>query len=100
MKRRDLVFATGALGVLVVAPVFAQSPKAPRRIAWLVHASRENFKVQADAFGAKLKELGYVEGRDYVFEKRHSELPLAETVRSYGSDATPPLRTPSELSCR
>ena len=73
MNRRGLIFATCALGVLAVAPVFAQSPKAPRRIAWLVHASREIFKLQADAFGAKLKELGYVEGRDYVIEARHSE---------------------------
>ena len=73
MKRRDLVFATGALGVLAAARAFAQSPKAPRRIAMLIPTSRESSKPNLDAFGEKLKELGYIEGRDYVIEARHGD---------------------------
>lgn len=73
MNRRELIAATGAYGILVSSGAYAQAPKVPRRIAWLFPGSGENFKLMADAFVAKLKELGYVEGRDYVIDARHSE---------------------------
>ncbi len=73
MKRRELIAASGALCVLAAARSFAQAPKAPRRIGWLMPGAADSFKLVAEAFAAKLKELGYVEGRDYVIEKRMSE---------------------------
>ena len=73
MKRRDLIALSGALSVLAAARAFAQAPKAPRRMAWLIPGSVENFRPVVEAFAARMKELGYVEGRDYVVEKRMSE---------------------------
>ena len=73
VKRRELIAASGALSVLAAARSFAQAPKAPRRIGWLMPGSPDSFKPLVDAFTAKLKELGYVEGRDFVIEFRFSE---------------------------
>lgn len=72
MKRRSLIFAAGASAVLTAARAHAQSPATPRRIGWLSTAkpdspwTRDGF----EAFSKKLKDIGYVEGRDLVFERR------------------------------
>ena len=71
MKRRALILATGAGAVLAAAGTNAQSPS-PRRIGWLSSGPAENAwsRVGTVAFLAMLKELGYAEGRDFVFESR------------------------------
>ncbi len=71
MNRRETLLAL--LAFAGPPTLHAQPPKAPRRIGWLMPGSPDSFKPLVDAFTAKLKELGYVEGRDFVIEFRFSE---------------------------
>ena len=73
MKRRALLLASGAWAALLAARAAAQPSKAPRRIGWLSSATPESQKVTFEAFVARLKELGHVEGRDVVFAQRWSQ---------------------------
>ena len=73
MKRRELVFGLGALAVLRASPVPAQAPTAPRRIAFLSPSTEKFGRPMIDVFVARLRELGYVEGRDYVVDMRWAE---------------------------
>jgi len=77
MNRRDMVRALLALGAAPFT-VRAQSSKAPRRIGWLSTTSPERNSSTDEAFAAKLKELGYIEGRDFVFERRYAHGHLGE----------------------
>lgn len=73
MKRRELVFAWAAWTALAAGRAHAQSGKPPRRIAFLSPSTEKFGKPLIDAFAARLKELGYVEGRDIVIDKRWAE---------------------------
>ncbi len=70
VRRRALILASGACTVLAATRAAAQA--APRRIGWLTSFSAKSEKLLADSFIAKLKELGYVEGRDFTMEYRFS----------------------------
>ena len=72
MRRRDLVLASGALALLAAATAGAQAPK-PRRIAFLSPSTEKFGRPLIEAFLAKLKELGSIEGRDFVLDKRWAE---------------------------
>jgi putative ABC transport system substrate-binding protein len=69
LRRRALILASGACAALVATRAAAQQ-LAPRRIGWLTSFSAESERRLSDAFVAKLKELGYVEGRDFTMEYR------------------------------
>lgn len=73
MNRRDLIAGLGALAVLRASPVQAQSPTAPRRIAFLNPSTEQFARPMIDAFTARLKDLEYVAGRDYVIDIRWAE---------------------------
>ena len=64
MNRRDNLVALLVLGTAPLTS-FAQPAATPRRIGWLTPTSLEQDKSIIDAFRAKLKELGRIEGRDY-----------------------------------
>lgn len=72
MKRRSLILASGACAALAATRSSAQPPATPRRIGWLSASGKESAftKFGFETFAAKLKELGYAEGRDLVFERR------------------------------
>ena len=72
MKRREFLLAAGALAMLAAARANAQSTK-PRRIAFLSPSTEKFGEPLIRSFIAKLKELGYTEGRDYVLDKRWAE---------------------------
>lgn len=72
MKRRDIVLASGAFALLAAASTGAQAPK-PRRIAFLSPSTEKFGRPLIEAFLARLKELGYREGRDFVIDKRWAE---------------------------
>jgi len=73
MKRRALILSSGAYAALAVAGARAQTAAAPRRIAWLWMSAPENNKQNDEIFAARMRELGYVEGRDYMVERRYAE---------------------------
>ena len=73
MKRRELVLASGAIAMLLATNARAQSPKVPRRIAFLSPSTEKFGRPLIEAFLAKLKELGYVDGRDFVLDKRWAD---------------------------
>ena len=72
-RRRQIVFAAGAL---LAAPFqgFAQQPaRAIRRIGFLGVATPAAWTPRVDAFRAGLRELGYVEGQNIAIEFRFAE---------------------------
>lgn len=69
-RRRLLLAATALLS----APLLhAQSARPKYLIGWLVAASLPMQKLNIGAFKKTLKELGYVEGRDYAIEFRAAD---------------------------
>lgn len=71
MKRRALLLATGAWAALVTARAGAQSSNKRRLIGWLSAGAPDY--ILFDFFRTRLKELGYVEGRDIAIEFRWAE---------------------------
>ena len=92
MKRRDIVLAPGAFATLFAMNAHAQSPKAPRRIAMLSSATEQFGLPIFEAFRARLRELGHVEGRDFVIDMRWTDsrfekfAPLARELVSLKPD--------------
>lgn len=68
MRRRTLLLGSGACAALLATRAVAQAP--PRRVAMLLPSTREFSQPQFDAFSARLRELGHIEGRDIVIEAR------------------------------
>jgi len=71
VKRRDAILAVVALGVLPVS-AGAQSPRRVGLIHWRGGLMNRNLPGGRD-FLAAMKELGYAEGRDFVYEERSWE---------------------------
>jgi hypothetical protein len=69
MKRRTLLLATAALPFCARA----QSPKAPRRVGVITWSGSLMERAQPGGgdFFVAMKALGYVEGRDVVYEERY-----------------------------
>lgn len=69
MTRRDAVLA---LLAFYTAPLIvrAQQSAKPARIAWLGLTSPEGAGYLVDAFKQGMRELGYIEGKNFVFEVR------------------------------
>lgn len=69
MNRRDTLLALLALGAAPLA-ARAQQPAKPARIAYLAFASPESAGYLWEVFKRRLHELGYIEGKNVVFEER------------------------------
>ena len=67
------MLAIGAGSVLACAGAAAQPATPPRRIALLMPSSPAFSKPQLDAFMSRMNEMGYVEGRNVVVEKRWAD---------------------------
>ena len=70
MKRRAILFASGAWILVAAADSLAQETKTPRRIAVLLPSTQAAYRSRLDAFKEELGRLGHAEGRDVAFEVR------------------------------
>ena len=77
MNRRDCVVAAVALLALDVAaaPLAAEAQQAGKvyRIGFLLGATAESNEPLLHALNEGLRDLGYVEGRNFVFERRYAD---------------------------
>jgi putative ABC transport system substrate-binding protein len=83
MNRRIFGFALGAMlhalcsmGAMLLAPCFpaqAQQPKKVTRIGYLSTIGPSEDLARSAAIGLALRELGYIERQDIVFEYRYAE---------------------------
>jgi putative ABC transport system substrate-binding protein len=85
MKRRALLFASGAWLAAAAAHSLAQTPKSPRRIAVLLPGRQAGLQSRLDAFRAELKTLGHIEGRDILIDARWAE-DKTETLASLAAE--------------
>jgi putative tryptophan/tyrosine transport system substrate-binding protein len=69
MNRRDAVVALLGLGAAPLCNI-AQSAAKPARVGYLAFGGPESAGPYADIFKDGLRDLGYVEGKDFVFEAR------------------------------
>jgi putative tryptophan/tyrosine transport system substrate-binding protein len=70
---RAVLAATLVLAVVGAPFAHAQAPTKTAHIAWLSPAGSTTGASDLDAFRAGLQELGYVEGRNIVIEKRWAD---------------------------
>jgi putative ABC transport system substrate-binding protein len=70
IERRQLMIALGGLAIGAPLAAHAQQPGKPASIAVLASGSPETTGHFIDAFIRRLRELGYVEGKDVVYETR------------------------------
>jgi putative ABC transport system substrate-binding protein len=68
--RRRLIIALGTGALTAPLGSFAQQPKRPKRIGFLWGRAQSTVTEYLASFGNGMRELGYVEGRDYVAEQR------------------------------
>jgi len=74
MKRRALLIAGGAWLAGAATSAFAQTTKPLRRVEFVAPGTEEGFREFFAVIRSKLKELGYVEGRDLVLEASWGEI--------------------------
>ena len=71
IKRRDVMIAPGLYAIVLPIAAQAQQSSKPARIAVLASGSLETTGGQfVDVFKRRLRDLGYVEGKDVVYEIR------------------------------
>lgn len=68
MKRRD-----ASIGLAALAASQAVRAQRPLRVGWIANAESSFQEPQALAFVQRLAELGHVEGRNLVIERRHGD---------------------------
>ena len=73
MRRRNFVFALGAIFLTRSFPSTAQQPAKISRIGILLPTSASVQSARIAAFRQRLRELGYVEGKNIVIEYRYAE---------------------------
>jgi putative ABC transport system substrate-binding protein len=72
MKQLSSILLIVAVAV-VAATAQAQQPTKIPRIGFLITSSAAVIAPRMDAFQQGLRELGYVEGKNIVIERRHAE---------------------------
>ena len=73
MRKKIFGLALGVLLFTVSLPAQAQQPAGIPRIGILVPASASSFSARVEAFRQRLRELGYVEGKNIVIEYRYGD---------------------------
>src|SRR5262249_44304785 len=73
MKKKIIVHVLCAILLVLCGSVAAQQPTKIPRIGYLITSSPSAIAPRMDAFQQGLRELGYVEGKNIVIERRHGE---------------------------
>jgi putative ABC transport system substrate-binding protein len=73
IERRQFIFALGGAAVAWPLAARAQQPPAVQRIGYLSDESRSLGLASFELIAKPLRELGYVEGRNIVFESRYAD---------------------------
>ena len=73
MKKKIIGLALGALLIALSVSAEAQQPARIPRIGILGPSSASSFLPRVEAFRQRLRELGYVEGKNIVIEYRYAE---------------------------
>jgi len=73
MKKKVIGLALGALLIALSVSAEAQQPARIPRIGILAAPSASFFSARVEAFRQRLRELGYVEGRNILLEYRYAE---------------------------
>src|SRR4029453_6294710 len=73
MKKKITVLTVCAMLLALTIPAKAQQPTKIPRIGFLITSSPSVIAPRMDAFQQGLRELGYVEGKNIVIERRHAE---------------------------
>ncbi len=73
MRKNIVRLTLGALLLALGLPAQAQQPAGIPRIGILIPASASFFSARVEAFRQRLRELGYVEGKNIVIEYRYAE---------------------------
>ena len=71
--RRQFLVALGAGAALTAPGVELARAAGPRRIGFLLPATREGFESRVEALRAGLRELGHVEGKSLAYEYRAAD---------------------------
>src|SRR5262249_15715038 len=104
MRRRDVITLLGGGAAAWPCNGFAQSPPKRPLIGFLAASSKAAGERFYSGFPLGMRDLGYLEGRDYGFEDRYadgdaSRLPLlAEELVSLKPDVILPSTTPAALA--
>jgi putative ABC transport system substrate-binding protein len=73
MNRRTAIRQLATFFLVTASPVAAQQPARIPRIGILVAASASTVSARVEALRKRLRELGYVEGKNIVIEYRYAE---------------------------
>jgi putative ABC transport system substrate-binding protein len=73
MSKRTFVFALAAIFLTLSFPCEAQPPGRIPRIGFLIGPSASFYSARVEAFRQRLRELGYVEGKNIVVEYRYAD---------------------------
>ena len=73
MNRRTAIRRLAALFLTTASLAQAQQPARIPRIGILIAASASSYSARVEAFRQRLRELGYVEGKNIVIEYRYAE---------------------------
>jgi putative ABC transport system substrate-binding protein len=105
-KRRTVVIALGASVIAIRLPAFAQRTAKVRRIGFVLVADEFLFAPWIVAFKQGMRELGYIDEKDYTTEVRTArgdvkQLPaLAAELVALGVDVMIPASTAGTLAVR
>jgi putative ABC transport system substrate-binding protein len=73
MRKNVIRFTLSAMLFALSVPANAQEPKKVPRIGFLLARSPSSNPARIEAFRQGLRELGYVEGKNIIIERRHHE---------------------------
>src|SRR6516165_7058356 len=73
MRRREFVGLLGGTAATWSLPVRAQQVIRPARLGYIWIGAKDSEHSTRDGMRKGLRDLGYVDGRDYVLEERYAD---------------------------